>query len=144
MTIIFKKVNNSRFSELIYEINNDPLTRKYSVNSKSFSFKKHKAWLKKTLKSKSKKIYLVIENKNVVGLIRLKVERNKNYLSWAVKKRFRGKNIGKKMLKGYVQKNKKVFFAKIKKNNIRSIKVCEYAGFKKFKENLKFKYFMKN
>ena len=115
MTIIFKKVNNSRFSELIYEINNDPLTRKYSVNSKSFSFKKHKAWLKKTLKSKSKKIYLVIENKNVVGLIRLKVERNKNYLSWAVKKRFRGKNIGKKCLKITYKKIKKFFLLKLKK-----------------------------
>ena len=79
MTIIFKKVNNDRFSELIYEINNDPLTRKYSVNSKSFSFNKHKLWLKKILKSKNKKIYLVIKKKNVVGLIRSKVERKKNY-----------------------------------------------------------------
>ena len=39
MTLAFKKVNNNRFSELIYEINNDPLTRKYSVNSKSFHLK---------------------------------------------------------------------------------------------------------
>ena len=47
------------------------------------------------------------------------------------------------MLKKYVNKNKKKYVAKIRRNNLSSIKICEYAGFKKFRENSKFRYYTK-
>ena len=143
MVLLFKKINNDKFTKTIFEINNDPFVRKYSVNSKRFSFEKHSKWLKKVLNEKKETIFLVIKKKIIIGLIRLKVKKNKNYLSWSVKRSHRGKNYGKKMLKMYVDINKKKYFAKIKKNNIPSIKICEYAGFKKFRENSKFRFFVK-
>ena len=143
MVLVFKKINNEKNAEIIFEINNDPIVRKQSVNSKRFSFESHLKWLKKVLRNKKENIYFVIKNTHVVGIIRLKIKNKKNYLSWAVHKQFRGKNIGKKMLKEFVEKNKKKYFAKIKKNNIRSIKICENAGFEIFRKSLRFKYFVK-
>lgn len=143
MKLIFQKAKNLKNSEDIYRINNDKLTRKNSVYSKKFSYQTHLNWLKKNLENKRELVTLIILNGKIVGLIREKKIYNKPYLSWALDKKYRGKKIGKHMLKKYVNKNKKKYVAKIKKNNLPSIKICEYAGFKKFRENSKFRYFVK-
>ena len=98
MVLLFKKINNDKYTKTIFEINNDPFVRKYSVNSKRFSFEKHSKWLRKVLNGKIETIFVVMKKKSIIGLIRLKVKKNKNYLSWAVKQNHRGKNYGKKML----------------------------------------------
>jgi len=143
MKLIFQKVKSSKNSEAIYRINNDKLTRKNSANTKKFSYQTHLNWLKKNLKNKREFITLIILKKKIVGLIREKKIYNKPYLSWALDEKYRGKKIGKHMLKKYVNKNKKKYVAKIRRNNLPSIKICEYAGFKKFRENSKFRYFIK-
>ena len=143
MKLIFQKVKNFKNSEAIYRINNDKLTRKNSANTKKFSYQTHLNWLKKNLKNKREFITLIILKKKIVGLIREKKIFNKPYLSWALDEKYRGKKIGKHMLKKYVNKNKKKYVAKIRRNNLPSIKICEYAGFKKFRENSKFRYYTK-
>lgn len=143
MKLVFQKVKSSKNSEAIYRINNDKLTRKNSANTKKFSYQTHLNWLKKNLKNKREFITLIILKKKIVGLIREKKIYNKPYLSWALDEKYRGKKIGKHMLKKYVNKNKKKYVAKIRRNNLPSIKICEYAGFKKFRENSKFRYFIK-
>ena len=143
MKLIFQKIKNLKNSEAIYRINNDKLTRKNSVYTKKFSYQTHLNWLKKNLENKRELVTLIILNGKIVGLIREKKIYNKPYLSWALDKKYRGKKIGKHMLKKYVNKNKKKYVAKIRKNNLPSIKICEYAGFKKFRENSKFRYFVK-
>ena len=143
MKLIFQKVKNFKNSEAIYRINNDKLTRKNSANTKKFSYQTHLNWLKKSLKNKREFITLIILKKKIVGLIREKKIFNKPYLSWALDKKYRGKKIGKHMLKKYVNKNKKKYVAKIRRSNLPSIKICEYAGFKKFRENSKFRYYTK-
>jgi len=144
MKIIFEKVKNQKYTILIFHINNEHQTRKFSVNTKKFTLENHNKWLKKILKNKKEIIYLARVKNQIVGLIRCKNYRKRNYLSWAVKKSFRGKGIGKKMLKKFLEKNKKSFFAKIKKQNYRSLKICESAGFKKFRENSNFKFYLKS
>ena len=143
MKLIFQKAKNLKNSEAIYRINNDKLTRKNSVYTKKFSYQTHLNWLKKNLENKRELVTLIMLNGKIVGLIREKKIYNKPYLSWALDKKYRGKKIGKHMLKKYVNKNKKKYVAKIRKNNLPSIKICEYAGFKKFRENSKFRYFVK-
>ena len=143
MKLIFQKAKNLKNSEAIYRINNDKLTRKNSVYTKKFSYQTHLNWLKKNLENKRELVTLIILNGKIIGLIREKKIYNKPYLSWALDKKYRGKKIGKHMLKKYVNKNKKKYVAKIRKNNLPSIKICEYAGFKKFRENSKFRYFVK-
>ena len=142
MKLVFQKVKSLKNSEAIYRINNDKLTRKNSANTKKFSYQTHLNWLKKNLENKSEFITLIIFKKKIVGLIREKKIYNKPYLSWALDKKYRGKKIGKYMLRKYVNKNKKKYMAKIRRNNLPSIKICEYAGFKKFRENSKFIYFI--
>lgn len=143
MKLVFQKVKSLKNSEAIYRINNDKLTRKNSANTKKFSYQTHLNWLKKSLKNKREFITLIILKKKIVGLIREKKIYNNPYLSWALDKKYRGKRIGKHMLKKYVNKNKKKYVAKIRRNNLPSIKICEYAGFKKFRENSKFRFFIK-
>ena len=48
------------------------------------------------------------------------------------------------MLKKYVSKNKKKYYAKIKEKNLPSIKVCEYSGFKKIKKINQYFYFIRS
>ena len=107
MKLIFQKAKNLKNSEDIYRINNDKLTRKNSVYSKKFSYQTHLNWLKKNLENKRELVTLIILNGKIVGLIREKKIYNKPYLSWALDKKYRGKKIGKHMLKKYVNKNKK-------------------------------------
>ena len=144
MNIKFFNVKDEKYSETLFKINNDPLARKFSTNTKKISFKKHSIWLKKNLQNNKETIYLSVYKNKIIGLIRIKSLRKKKYLSWAIKNNFKGKGLGKRMLKTFVNKKKNEFFAKIKKNNIPSIKTCEHSGFKKYRENLKYKFYYKS
>lgn len=144
MSMIFKKVSNTKNAKIIYEINNEKQSRKNSTISKKFSFKSHLKWLEKILKNKNETIFLASLKKEIIGLLRERKKYNKIYLSWALKKKFRGKKLGKSMLKKYVSKNKKKYYAKIKEKNLPSIKVCEYSGFKKIKKINQYFYFIRS
>ena len=144
MSMIFKKVSNTKNAKIIYEINNEKQSRKNSTISKKFSFKSHLKWLEKILKNKNETIFLASLKKEIIGLLRERKKYNKIYLSWALKKKFRGKKLGKSMLKKYVRKNKKKYYAKIKEKNLPSIKVCEYSGFKKIKKINQYFYFIRS
>ena len=69
MVLLFKKINNDKYTKTIFEINNDPFVRKYSVNSKRFSFEKHSKWLRKVLNGKIETIFVVMKKKSIIGLI---------------------------------------------------------------------------
>ena len=63
MVLLFKKINNDKYTKTIFEINNDPFVRKYSVNSKRFSFEKHSKWLRKVFKWKNRNNFCSNEEK---------------------------------------------------------------------------------
>jgi len=130
MNFFYEKLKNLNNAKDIYSISNDKSARKFSVNTKKFSYASHLSWLKKIIKKKNENIFLVKSNKKIIGIIRVKKkQKNLNDLSWGLKKSFRGKRLGKKMLKNFVKKFKSKYCAKIKRNNHASIKICNHAGF---------------
>ena len=145
MKLVFQKVKSLKNSEAIYRINNDKLTRKNSANTKKFSYQTHLNWLKKNLENKSEFITLIIFKKKIVGLIREKKIYNKPYLSWALDKKYRGKKIGKYMLRKYVNKNKKKIWPKLEEIIFLQLKFANMLVLKNLEriQNLYILYFNK-
>jgi RimJ/RimL family protein N-acetyltransferase len=128
--LTYKKVNSPTNQRLIWKINNEKISRKYSRNVETFSYKSHLKWFEQTLKNKKESIYLVKKDKEVIGIIRRKKKENKLFLSWALVKKFRGKNYGTSLIKEFIKKNNNTFFAEIHELNKSSVKICKRAGFK--------------
>jgi RimJ/RimL family protein N-acetyltransferase len=141
---MFKALNNFKYAKKIYEINNDKDSRKFSFSKKKFTYKSHLLWLDKILKKKQTNIYLYFSKKNIIGTIKSERKKDFNHLSWALVKKYRGKNYGKKILKLFVKKFGKKFIAKVHANNIASLKMCDAAGFVLYKKVKKFYYFKKS
>ena len=111
---------------------NDPETRANSLNTAEINREKHEAWLEKTLKNPDRLLFIVEEDGQAVGTMRAdKLEDENGYeLSWAVAPEFRDRGLGKKMLLQAVREVKSpILKAKIKKENIASIKMAQAAGF---------------
>ena len=143
MSYSFNKVKSFTIAKTIYKINNDPIARKYSKDSNKFSYKIHQSWLKNVLRYNFEKVYLVMFKKKIIGILRDKKKRIRHNLSWVISKNFRNLGHGKKILKKYTSKKKK-FSASIHKNNVPSIKIAYFAGFKIKKRNQNFIEFYKN
>ena len=98
--IKFKIVTNLSHAKIIYEINNDPMSRRFSVKVKKINYKNHLIWLNKNIKDQNKKIYLTVINNKIVGMIRTEKDKNNiSKISWAVSKTKEEKNMEKKCLK---------------------------------------------
>ena len=128
--LAYKKISNVVHQKLIWKINNDKESRKYSRNKKSFSYKHHLKWFKETLNKKKELIYLAKKDEKIIGIIRSKKINKELFLSWALVKKFRGKNFGTRLVKEFVNKKNVTFFAEVHKKNIKSIKICNKTGFK--------------
>ena len=142
--LTYKKVSSIIYSKIIWKINNDKEARRYSQNKKSVSYQHHLKWFKQTIKENKESIYLVKKNKKIIGIIRHKKVKNKLFLSWALLKKFRGKNYGTRLVKEFVKKNKIAFFAEVHKLNIKSIKICKKVGFKFLRKKNDFLIFKKS
>ncbi len=116
--------------ELIYKIRNDPNVRKFSFNQKKISKKEHINWF---FKKNNKYIFIIKYKNKSVGYIRAD-DKNEPFLSWAIKSKFRGKNLGSISLKMFLKKIKfKTCFALIDESNIPSLVMV-------IKNNFKFKF----
>lgn len=142
--ITYQKISSVIYPKLIWEINNDKESRKYSRNKKSFSYKSHLKWFKQTIKENKESIYLAKKDKVIIGIVRHKKEKNKLFLSWALLKKFRGKNYGTRLVKEFVKKNKIAFFSEVHRLNIKSIKICKKIGFKFLRKENDFLIFKKS
>ena len=142
--ISYKKINNKIHQNLIWQINNDKDSRLYSRQIEFIPYSKHLKWFEQTLKNKEESIYLAEKNKVNIGIIRHKKIENKIFLSWALLKKFRGKNLGTRLITEFLKKNNDIFFAEVHILNVRSIKICKKAGFKLLTKKGNFLIFKKN
>ena len=120
--------------KILLEWRNDALTRENSINSEMISEADHKKWFFSSLKNPNRKIYLVKDNDVFVGTVRADIDSEKTTISWSVAPVHRGKGYAKRMVKLLVDSIGGSIVAIIKRNNIASIKVAEYAGLKFFKK----------
>lgn len=139
----FLLIKDFKFIRDIYQLNNSLHVRLNSINKKKFSYKSHEMWLKEMIISKTNKAFVLLDKKKFIGFIKYENVQKKNFLSWAIKNKFRNKGYGKKILKLLIRKFPKKYHAKIKKKNIYSLKMCMSNGFNIYFRNKKF-FFLKN
>ena len=128
---------------------NDPISRKNSINKKIISYVSHESWFKKVLKDQNNKYFIGIKNSEKIGLVSyVKKESDSMYVSINMNPKFRGKGLGADLLilsqnhKNIANEGYKLI-AKIKKNNLASIKSFQKAFYIKYGE-LKYYYLLSN
>tara|TARA_B110000483_G_C18067661_1_gene492795 strand:+ start:614 stop:1051 length:438 start_codon:yes stop_codon:yes gene_type:complete len=122
------KKYDEKSSVFIFNLRNKFYVRKNSLDKKIIKFEDHTRWLKKFFKKKNY-IYLVVNNKKLIGYIRLELKRNIHNVSWALEKENHGKGIIKKFLQKATNNKNVKYKAIIKKNNLASISVAYHAKF---------------
>ena len=101
--IIIKKTVKED-SKLFYQLRNDKLNRRFSVNSKKIEFDEHKKWFENNY---SKNYYFTcFYNKKKIGYIRGDNLNETISISIAIDKKFKKKNIATKCFELFEKKNK--------------------------------------
>ena len=82
----------------LFDIANDPVTRKNSFSEKPIEWENHIYWLSDKLLDKNCLFYVGVEDEKVCGSIRFDIKGKKAIISYSVAPAFRGKGIGTKLL----------------------------------------------
>jgi RimJ/RimL family protein N-acetyltransferase len=118
--------------KILLDWRNDPITRENSFETGEVSEQTHKIWFDKSLSNSNREIYILEDNLIPLGSIRSDmVNPDKYILSWNIDPNQRGKGYGTKILEIYLQDKTGKFIAKIKPENISSIKMVQKNGFEK-------------
>lgn len=123
--------------KLLLDWRNDYHTRLNSHKTELVSEDTHKNWLQTVLANENYHFFIATENETPVGTVRADYSENDNCyeLSWTISPDFRGKGIGKVMVKLLVERINGKVRAEIKKGNVASIKIAEYAGLRFYNEH---------
>lgn len=117
-------------SSLILQWKNDPITRFFSKNQEKVEKIRHQKWFTNRLNLKNPNLWIVETNGVACGTLRLDQEKEST-LSWTVAPDFRGKGLGKKMVKAFSDRLNFLLVAWIHKGNVASQKIARFSGFKK-------------
>lgn len=126
---------STKDSDDILRWRNDPITRKMSIDSSKISQTTHNNWYKKSLKSKNCSIYIAEDGKKKVGMCRFDYnDKSKtSTISINVNPSFRGKGLSNELLKSSIKKYIKLknvdLIAKVRIENLVSLKIFKNAGF---------------
>ncbi|MBP2201425.1 RimJ/RimL family protein N-acetyltransferase [Methanococcus voltae] len=142
-----------RFAEekdckLLFDWRNDPEVRNNSGDSSELVYNNHKEWFFNALKNKDVVILLAInDNSEEVGQVRLNISKSQGIISISLDKSFRGNGYGTYIIKkaSSIFLNNfhiKSIIAKIRKENLASVKSFEKAGYKYLREEGGFKYYV--
>lgn len=140
-----QKVNvyNENIAKFLFKLRNKPYVRRNSVSKYEIDYNEHIAYLEKFFKKKNY-YQILYEKNNFVGFIKFELKRDFYEVSWAILKKYQGKGIVKKFLRLTTKSTTHILRAKIKENNISSLKIAEYAGFVKKLSKGKLFYCYKN
>tara|TARA_R110000765_G_scaffold237982_2_gene340654 strand:+ start:577 stop:1044 length:468 start_codon:yes stop_codon:yes gene_type:complete len=125
--------------ELIYEWANDNTVRKNAVNKEKIIWEDHKKWYKNKILDSETYIYILEEN---IGQIRFDKIEDHYEIDYSIDKKYRGKGYGVIIIKEGIKKlfsdkKKKVLVkAKVKQENIASLKVFRKCNFSLIKEEI--------
>lgn len=130
MKLIKVKFYNFKISKFIFSLRNKNYVRRNSINSKKIKILEHKRWFESFLEKKNI-IYIISNNKIMIGYVRLEKIKNFFYVSWAILKKYQNKGFAKKSLILATKTKAHKYKALIKKNNFASIHIAEKANFKR-------------
>jgi deoxyribonuclease-4 len=127
--------------KFLFELRNDPIVIKNSLISNKVEWNEHKKWFTDALKNHKRRIFIVIFKEKDIGQIRFDENKDSAEISVSLVAEYRGKGCGSTILKqacefGFSNFNYNKIIAKIKEDNIASIKSFTRIGFlEKVKEN---------
>lgn len=119
---------------------NDLESRNNAITKKKIGIKEHKEWAERLIKNEKNKLFIALSKNFKVGFIRYEHGYYGNFLvSIHLNQEFRNSGLGHKLLKltqedHQIFNQKKKLFAKINKDNLRSIKTFKKANYSLFKE----------
>ena len=116
--------------KILLDYRNNLETRKNSHNMEIVGEENHKKWLVSILANENRQLFIALDNEIPVGTVRADFDKQNNEyeLSWTISPDFRGKGIGKIMVKLLADKLQAKIRAEIKNGNIASVRIAEYAG----------------
>ena len=113
----------------LFELANDPEVRKNSFNLEKIDIETHEKWFNNRVDNDDFLLLVARNGVNFIGSIRFEKDiDNKFIISIQIHKNFRGKGLGKK---------NPIIIAKIKSNNLSSIKIFSDSNFKIIENNQK-------
>lgn len=119
----------------IFAWRNDETSRLMSINSAKVSLQEHRAWFMSVVANPARKLYIGFDGLNKFGMVRFDLEHktNKVDVSINLNPAFRGRGMGLALLseavKTYQVAEARVLVAKIKKENVASLKIFERCNF---------------
>lgn len=119
---------------MLHRWRNDEATRSASHSTSVVDINDHMAWLAATLKNPSRTLLIAEDLSGPVGTVRADLEAGITELSWTVDPASRGRGIAKAMVKAAVLEFSGPLKAEVKKENVASARVAEFAGMEVEKE----------
>ena len=119
---------------------NDENTRKYSFDTKPINPEEHSKWFRNSLANPKRNIFVFFDKElKKLGQIRFDREGDKAEINITVNPEFRGKGIGTLALSKssniyFKNFDVKILVAKVKNENIASLKAFKNAGFNVYKK----------
>jgi spore coat polysaccharide biosynthesis protein SpsF len=116
-----------------YKLRNDLTTRKNCFNQKKIKYLDHLKWYNKKIRKKNTTFLIAFNNEHKsIGAVRYETEKNLTYVSIYISKKLRNHGYGSKILKMSEKflKKKIIIISRIKKNNIKSIKIFKNNNYK--------------
>lgn len=120
---------------ILFDWANEPSVRKNSFNTNNISIDEHKAWLERVLADMHTKLFILQEDDNPVGQVRLALKDGKWQISYSIAPAYRGQGYGKIILR--LAENELIhrghtgekLYAEVKKDNIASQRIFKKLGY---------------
>lgn len=128
------KLRNVTFADcnILLEWRNDSMTKQNSFVQDEISEQTHKLWFADSLLNERRTINILEQDNIPIGCIRTDILDTGEYLlSWSIAPTYRGCGYGTKLLELFLQDKHGKFIAKIKPENVASIKIAENNNFDK-------------
>lgn len=131
-------------SEDLLRWRNDPVTRKYSFNTKKVQKKDHVKWFGSSLSNPKRNLFIVTDSKgSKLGQVRFDREGRHAEIDIAIAPESRSRGIGTRVLKEsarfYLDNfDVQYIIANIKHENIASVRAFEKSGYKLHKDHGEF------
>lgn len=119
-------------AHFLFDLRNDEITRKSSLNTDLISWSDHIHWLKLSLSNINRKILICKDNELPIGMVRFDIKSDHVELSWTVNPLYRGKGYGKAIVQQASEMYPIRKLARIKNTNTHSINIALSSGFKQF------------
>lgn len=136
--VLLKRKVQAEDINILFQWNNDEITRNNSLSKKKITWVNHKKWFFNILKNE-KSIFFIFYINDPVGSVRLDKINDFFKISFVVSPSFRGMGYGKRMINQIINEYQNIsFIAEVLENNIASQKIFldnEFLVQKKVKKN---------